>query len=77
MGIKSFFSRKKTLIGNQEMITKAINFIEMEENTSKTEILDFLKKEAMKEVNNNQLEKYPKEKEFLELYKLVTTIYKK
>lgn len=77
MGIKSFFSRKKTLIGNQEMITKAINFIEMEENTSKTEILDFLKKEAMKEVNNNQLEKYPKEQEFLELYKLVTTIYKK
>ncbi|WEG74205.1 hypothetical protein [Vagococcus intermedius] len=77
MGIKSFFSRKKTLIGNQEMITKAINFIEMEENTSKTEILDFLKKEAMKEVNNNQLETFPKEQEFLELYTLVTTIYKK
>lgn len=77
MGLKSFFSKKKTLIGNQEMIEKAINFIENEENISKEHVVSYLRKEATKDVAHNKLNKFPKDQEFLDLYNLVTTIYKK
>lgn len=75
MSIFTYFKKKQTLIGNQEIIDRVLPFLD--EDLSLTELTEKVRNEANIEFASGRLDKIPTKNDINDLVKLLIVTQKK